>query len=71
MENLALLDSLTPEQWTLCGIHSEHGQESIEHIVRMFAGHDLNHLQQIDRILTTSTTVLGLGQASESVRLTQ
>jgi hypothetical protein len=50
--NLALLDSLTPEQWTQYGIHSERGQESIEHIVRMFAGHDINHLQQIERILT-------------------
>jgi DinB superfamily len=50
--NLALLKSLTPEQWKHCGMHSERGQESIEHIVRMFAGHDINHLQQIERILT-------------------
>ena len=49
--NLALLKSLTPEQWKLCGVHSERGQESIEHIVRMFAGHDINHLQQIKNIL--------------------
>jgi hypothetical protein len=49
--NLALLKSLTPEQWKHCGVHSERGQESIERIVRMFAGHDLNHLQQIKKIL--------------------
>ena len=49
--NLALLNSLTPEQWKQYGMHSERGQETIEHIVRMFAGHDLNHLQQIERIL--------------------
>ena len=49
--NLALLESLKPEQWKHYGIHSERGQESIEHIVRMFAGHDLNHLQQIEKIL--------------------
>jgi len=49
--NLALLKSLKPEQWKLCGMHSERGQESIEHIVRMFAGHDINHLQQIEKIL--------------------
>jgi hypothetical protein len=49
--NLALLKSLTPEQWTHYGMHAERGQESIEHIVRMFAGHDINHLQQIERIL--------------------
>ena len=49
--NLALLESLEPEQWEQYGIHSERGQESIEQIVRMFAGHDINHLQQIERIL--------------------
>lgn len=50
--NLALLQSLTPEQWKQHGIHAERGKETIEHIVRMFAGHDLNHLQQIERIVT-------------------
>jgi hypothetical protein len=49
--NLSLLKSLKPEQWKHYGLHSERGQETIEHIVRMFAGHDLNHLQQIERIL--------------------
>jgi len=49
--NLALLKSLTPEQWKQYGMHSERGQETIEHIVRMTAGHDVNHLQQIERIL--------------------
>jgi hypothetical protein len=49
--NLALLESLKPEQWKHCGMHSERGQESIEHIVHMFAGHDINHLQQIEKIL--------------------
>jgi uncharacterized damage-inducible protein DinB len=49
--NLALLKSLTPEQWKQYGQHAERGQESIEHIVRMIAGHDNNHLQQVERIL--------------------
>lgn len=57
--NLALVDSLTPEQWTQYGIHSERGQESIEHIVRMFAGHDINHLQQVESILRTQLTKSG------------
>ena len=51
--NLALLKSLTPEQWKQYGMHSERGEETIEHIVRMFAGHDLNHIAQIERILAT------------------
>lgn len=50
--NLALLKSLKPEQWKHYGMHSERGQESIEHIVRMFAGHDINHLLQVERILS-------------------
>lgn len=49
--NLDLLKSLTPDQWKHFGMHSERGQESIEHIARMIAGHDINHLQQIERIL--------------------
>jgi len=49
--NLALFKSLAPEQWQHHGMHAERGQETIEHIVRLFAGHDLNHLQQIERIL--------------------
>lgn len=50
--NLGLLKSLKPEQWKNCGMHSERGQESIERIVRMSAGHDINHLLQIEKILT-------------------
>jgi uncharacterized damage-inducible protein DinB len=50
--NLALLKSLSPEQWKHYGQHAERGQESIEHIVRMMAGHDVNHIRQIESILT-------------------
>jgi hypothetical protein len=49
--NLALLKTLTGEQWKQFGVHSERGQESIEHIVKLIAGHDLNHIQQIEGIL--------------------
>jgi len=50
--NVALYKSLSPEQWKHFGMHSERGQESVEHIVRMIAGHDLNHLRQIEQILS-------------------
>jgi hypothetical protein len=49
--NLALLKSLTAEQWKDYGMHAERGKETIEHIVRLAAGHDLNHLKQIEGIL--------------------
>jgi hypothetical protein len=49
--NLMVLKSLKPEQWKHHGMHAERGQETIERILHMMAGHDLNHLQQIERIL--------------------
>lgn len=49
--NLALLKSLSPEQWNHYGIHSERGQETIQDMVLRFAGHDINHLRQIESIL--------------------
>jgi hypothetical protein len=51
--NLLLLNSLTPEQWQLHGVHSERGNESIERIVTLIAGHDLNHIRQIQRLVAT------------------
>jgi len=49
--NLALLKSLKPEQWKHHGMHAERGVETIEHITCMIAGHDLNHLGQVERIV--------------------
>jgi len=49
--NLRLLKSLTAEQWKQSGMHAERGVESVETIVRMFAGHDINHRLQVERIL--------------------
>jgi DinB superfamily len=49
--NLALLKSLSTEQWQHHGMHSERGAETIERLVTLIAGHDLNHTQQIERIV--------------------
>ncbi|HTD25265.1 MAG TPA: DinB family protein [Terriglobales bacterium] len=49
--NVALLKTVPRKLWENYGIHQERGNESVAHIVRMIAGHDLNHLQQIERIL--------------------
>ncbi|HTV60275.1 MAG TPA: DinB family protein [Verrucomicrobiae bacterium] len=51
--NLALLKRIKPEQWKHFGVHSERGEESIEFIVRLIAGHDLNHGAQIEAILNS------------------
>jgi hypothetical protein len=51
--NVRLLRSLSPTQITRAGIHAERGRESIAHISRLWAGHDLNHRSQIERIVGT------------------
>jgi hypothetical protein len=48
--NLTLLRSLKPRQWKQYGMHQERGKESVARIAEMFAGHDLNHLKQIERL---------------------
>ncbi len=48
--NLRMLKALPKELWENYGMHSERGRETIAHLVRMFAGHDLNHLAQIEKI---------------------
>jgi hypothetical protein len=49
--NVALLKSVPRKLWDNYGVHEERGNESVSHLVRMVAGHDLNHLRQIEAIL--------------------
>jgi uncharacterized damage-inducible protein DinB len=48
--NLELLKGIPRELWENHGMHAERGKETISRIVEMFAGHDLNHLQQVEKI---------------------
>lgn len=48
--NLRLLAVLRPEDLKRVGVHAERGEESIEHLMRLYAGHDLLHLRQLARI---------------------
>jgi len=48
--NLRLLERASPAELKRVGVHVERGDESVEHIRRLYAGHDLLHLRQIDRI---------------------
>jgi len=52
--NLGLLKSLPKNVWENYGVHEERGKETLSHIVRMFAGHDLNHLSQVEKIVKES-----------------
>jgi hypothetical protein len=49
--NIALLKSVPRNLWNNYGVHEERGNESVDHLVRVIAGHDLNHLQQIETIV--------------------
>jgi hypothetical protein len=48
--NLRLLRRTPPEHLERFGLHTERGSESVRHIVRLTAGHDLVHRRQIARI---------------------
>jgi uncharacterized damage-inducible protein DinB len=48
--NLALLQRATADDLARVGVHAERGEESVGHLVRLYAGHDLLHLRQIARI---------------------
>jgi hypothetical protein len=54
--NLALLKEIPRETWDNYGMHLERGKETIAHLARMFAGHDTNHLLQIERIVAQLKT---------------
>jgi len=45
-----MLKALPKNLWENYGMHQERGKETIAHLVRMFAGHDLNHLAQVEKI---------------------
>jgi hypothetical protein len=49
--NLTLLKSVPRKLWDNYGVHQERGNESASHVVRMVAGHDINHLRQVEAIL--------------------
>jgi hypothetical protein len=45
-----LLARLAESDWDRVAVHAERGEESVRHMVRLYAGHDLVHRRQIDRI---------------------
>ena len=49
--NLRLFRSLRDEEWDRSGVHDELGVESVRDIATYYAGHDINHFEQIRAIL--------------------
>jgi uncharacterized damage-inducible protein DinB len=48
--NLRLLRRTGPAERARVAVHAERGEESVEHMMRLYAGHDLLHLRQMERI---------------------
>src|SRR5262245_25301736 len=48
--HVRLMSSTTDADRARVGVHAERGEESVAHMMKMNAGHDLLHLRQIDRI---------------------
>jgi hypothetical protein len=48
--NLALIQGLTPAELARPAYHPERGPEGVGQIIKMLAGHDLNHLSQLEQI---------------------
>jgi hypothetical protein len=48
--NIALLDTVTPEQFSKVLNHPERGDMTFQTVVETMGGHDLNHLQQLESI---------------------
>lgn len=49
-DNLRLLKGVPRPWWNRYGMHSERGRESVRRTVVLIAGHDVNHLRQIQAI---------------------
>ena len=55
--NLALLEVADEADMERAGVHPERGEETVGHMIRLYAGHDLVHLAQARRILGSATIV--------------
>lgn len=49
--NLRLLARVPESDRARVGVHAERGEESVAHMIRMYAGHDLLHIRQVERVL--------------------
>jgi chromatin segregation and condensation protein Rec8/ScpA/Scc1 (kleisin family) len=49
--NLRMFAQLTPQQWQRHGVHAERGKLTVQELCRHMAAHDMNHIDQVRRIL--------------------
>src|SRR5262249_13460832 len=52
---LSLLRRVDASRLDHAGMHQERGREPIAHLMRLYAGHDLNHVKQIQALLADAS----------------
>jgi hypothetical protein len=57
--NVALIQSLSTEEFDRRGVHGEQGVESVSRMLAKIAGHDLAHLNQLRRTIDAAAVVMG------------
>ncbi len=56
--NIKFLTGLPDRVLSYYGMHDERGKETLRQIIRLEAGHDLNHLMQIQKIIRSANTII-------------
>jgi DinB family protein len=51
--NVRLFERTTPQERERVALHAERGEESLTQMMRLYAGHDVVHLRQLERIRKT------------------
>lgn len=51
--NVRLLERASTADLQRVSVHAERGEETLGHMVKLYAGHDLVHLRQLERILAS------------------
>ncbi len=49
--NFRMFEQLTPEQWRCYGVHAERGEMTVRDLALQIAGHDVNHVEQVRKIV--------------------
>lgn len=52
--NLRMFARLSLEQWQRCGTHGERGKLTVRDLCQHVAAHDINHIEQIRRIVASA-----------------
>ena len=64
--NVQLLRLIPPEMWENFGMHEERGREDITRLTEMMAGHDINHLRQVEGMMKATKMKAGGAKKHEA-----